>query len=292
MNGIEATPKTERAELGFLRTTVGTEAIRSVAALHESLVGELTDSSAHAVKFQFSGFVAETPAKFLERFPENTFAVLFCGGQLPYAGAILFSPELGQRIIAKWFNLQNAAAKKTFSALEESTFWQAAERLARVFLSVYARAGLEQPRIVGRGRLREMSDAFVSLPEIVAFKYAAEMPANERLGLPICAVLDTEIVARLVRPDKDAPIVETVSPAARAARNLPIETAVVLGSFKISLTDLAALKVGDTILLPDPDEAWLEAADSVKLLPLKVEIEGERAQLHVLEDEGAVDLKK
>ena len=282
-------PTSEGSELELWRTTADAEGMRFVASLHESVASALTESLAHAVKLRFSGFAVGGPLKFLERFPENTYVVLFCGEALPHAGAVLFSPELGHQIIAKWFNLQKTSEKKAFTALEESSFWRVAERLTQVFLSVYAKAGLNQPTVVSRGRLRDMTDALVSLREIVAFKYALETPAAERMGLPICAVLDTEMASRLVGPEKDDSPPEDISVAAHAARHLPIETSVVLGSFRISLAELAAIKANDTILLPDPNEAWLGAGNSIKLLPLEVELAGEQAKFYVLGGDEVID---
>jgi hypothetical protein len=150
-----------------------------------------------------------------------------------------------------------------------------------VLLSAYANAGLSQPTMVSSGRLRDRIDALASSREIVAFKYVAESSGVERTGLPVCVLLDTEMVLRLVTPKKEDPSFDSVPLYPPVTHRLPIETRVVLGSFRMPLAKLSAVKLGETILLPDPDEAWLGTADNLKLFPLEVELDGQRARLRV-----------
>jgi hypothetical protein len=279
----------ENRKLELTQARVAGKKLQFLAAMHESLVGDVAESLGRAAKMRLSGFVQEKAAKALEPFSENSYATLFCAEEFVYAGAVLFSAEFSCRIIAGWFNLRRELSNRALTPLEEGAFWRAAERVTRVFLSAYANSGFREPRVISRGRLRDVGGALANLHEILLFKYNAEMPASACPEPPLCVLLGAEMASRLVAREAQEPRETEESTVARSTWRLPIETAVVLASFSVPLAELEVIKPGDTILLPDPNEAWLGTSGKPRLLPLEVELDGRLARLRLRDPQENTD---
>jgi flagellar motor switch protein FliM len=67
---------------------------------------------------------------------------------------------------------------------------------------------------------------------------------------------------------------------AGAVRRLPIEIDIVLGSWTVPLRELLRLKVGEKIVLPDGEDAWLSAR-GVRLRSANIEISGNQASVKI-----------
>ncbi len=64
-------------------------------------------------------------------------------------------------------------------------------------------------------------------------------------------------------------------------RRLPIEVEVVLGSWRASIAELTRLRVGDRIVLPDGEDAWL-ATRGIRIRRASVEITASTAMIDIL----------
>ena len=64
-------------------------------------------------------------------------------------------------------------------------------------------------------------------------------------------------------------------------RRLPLEVEVVLGSWKAPIAELMRFRVGDRIVLPDGEDAWL-AARGVRIRRAAVEIATSGATIDIL----------
>ena len=68
-------------------------------------------------------------------------------------------------------------------------------------------------------------------------------------------------------------------------RRLPIEVEVVLGSWKAPIAELMRLRVGDRIVLPDGEDAWLAGARCVRIRRI-----AGPCQIAISEEARAIDI--
>jgi hypothetical protein len=64
-----------------------------------------------------------------------------------------------------------------------------------------------------------------------------------------------------------------------------VAAAIVLGGWTVPMAELAALKPGDDLLLPDGGDAWLEV-EGLRLCPLGVELTGPILRVRPREVDG------
>jgi hypothetical protein len=72
---------------------------------------------------------------------------------------------------------------------------------------------------------------------------------------------------------------------AKRAAALPVGIDLVLGSWNAPLEDLARLRPGDLIVLPEGDDAWL-ASGTVELRRVRVTVSGRRMIIAPMEGSG------
>ncbi|HXW84653.1 MAG TPA: FliM/FliN family flagellar motor switch protein [Candidatus Binataceae bacterium] len=170
-----------------------------------------------------------------------------------------------------------AAQSRPFSKIEQSVLRRVLERLQRQLGVAYQEAGIgalvsakEQPQADGRGLFGPDDSVMVATYKV--------SDRTSRAGITIVA--GSGIVAAVPHPAEKVERRRGSIDVANAVALLPIDLDVVLGTWVVSLQDLGALKIGDSIVLPDGDDAWLEAR-GVRLMDAQAKVGGRRITVEV-----------
>ena len=150
-----------------------------------------------------------------------------------------------------------AAAEAPLTRLETIMSLRTVERLLRHMNDCYLRGGLGAVKSSGRSESLKDSPWLGPDDYLASFRYTVGDPGRNR-------AITVAINEALVTSIKPGPSNEAKSgPSAqlqRAAAAAPLEAAIVLGHWRVPLSELAQLAPGDEIVLPAGDDARLEVA--------------------------------
>ncbi|MGH7841563.1 MAG: hypothetical protein ACREQD_08375 [Candidatus Binataceae bacterium] len=133
---------------------------------------------------------------------------------------------------------------------------------------VYAAAQIGPVKNVGRGAALAETPLFGQADYLAVFRYAI---GAAEAGLNLMVVANVELIGAI---RAEPPVIRESAGSARVTRlaaAMPVRAAIVLGGWNAPIAELAALALGDEIILPDGADAWLEAA-GIRLRPIQVEV--------------------
>lgn len=210
---------------------------------------------------------------------------LFSIASTSISGFLMMTGALARFLVRNRLGLKSATdddANEPFTRIETAIARETTRAMLARLGEAYAKAGLGSI-----GNIREcddLADSFLFAPDeslaLLRFRMNA---VGEELRLLIA--LSGSVVSAMSE-HHPAAIAEGNGRNAIAGvvRQLPIEVDVVLGSWKVPLRELLQLRAGDKIVLPDGEDAWLEAR-GVRIRRASVEVRGNRASLEIRRSE-------
>jgi hypothetical protein len=146
---------------------------------------------------------------------------------------------------------------------------------------IYRARGLGAPASLHHGE--RLSDNLLLSPDdrMVLFRFG---PGRGARGRAITVGAKVEIVDTIEESSRYGRAPASASTAKRAAA-LPVGVDLVLGSWNAPLEDLATLRPGDLIVLPEGDDAWL-ASGTVELRRVRVTVSGRKMIIAPMEGSG------
>jgi len=263
-------PAPQRYELW--RPVIGSEDRGALERIHQELAAEWSrgplergdDGGAVA----FEGFGFEDFGRFGKTMRTAQVA-FFAIEDTPVAGMLMLGIDLARDLVDARLGAPASAAPVAFSPLEIGLLHQVLNQLAERLAEVYRREGigkLEVTRVSG-----QIDDLRLFAPDdcLIVFRFRVGEKGSA-LRLSIATGLEMiELVKKLAGASRPVPASQAV---ARIVREIPVRTRVILGSWRLPLREVAVLKRGDSIVLPDGADAWLEA-EGTKLGHVKIGID-------------------
>jgi flagellar motor switch protein FliM len=206
---------------------------------------------------------------------------MFAIESTPISGFLMMSGGLAKFMVSGRLGLKAAPAGKTaapFTRIEASVARETMRGLLARLGEAYLAANLGKVhniRYCDSG-----ADTFLFAPEeslaLLTFRIGgAGADSRMMLGLSssILSSMTDHHPAAIAQCDGRESV-------AGAVRRLPIEIDVVLGSWTVPLRELLQLRVGEQIVLPDGEDAWLSAR-GVRLRSASIEISGNQASVKI-----------
>ena len=152
--------------------------------------------------------------------------------------------------------------------LESVMAGRAITNLTRHLGEVYAGAGLGRMRSAMAGA--RMGDAGQFNPDdfMVVFRYQLGDPER---GMHLTIATGTGLLAAMREDQSATKKAPESTEHKQMAVAVPVMAAIVIGVWTVSLAELAQVRVGDEIVLPDGDDAWI-ASGGVRLQAARVEL--------------------
>lgn len=269
-------PAPQRYELW--RPVIGSEDRGALERIHQELAAEWSrgplergdDGGAVA----FEGFGFEDFGRFGKTIRAAQIAFLAIE-DTPVVGMLMLGIDLARDLVDTRLGAPAPAEGGSFSPLESGLLHQVLNQLAERLAEVYGREGIGKLKVTRVGE--QIDDLRLFAPDdcLIAFRFRVGEKGSA-LRLSIATSLEMiELVKKLAGASRPAPGSQAV---ARIVREIPVRTRVILGSWRVPIREIAVLKRGDSIVLPDGADAWLEA-DGVRLGRVKIGID--RRQLTV-----------
>lgn len=206
---------------------------------------------------------------------------LFSIASTPISGFLMMTGELAKFLVSRRLGLKSASdddANQPFTRIEASIASETSRAMLTRLGDTYATAGLGSI-----GNIREcddLADSFVFAPEefLALLKFRMSARGRERrlligLGGNILTVMSERHPATVAKSSSRSAIVNVV-------RQLPIEVDVVLGSWKVPISELLQIRAGDKIILPDGEDAWLKVG-GVRIRRASVEVSATGAGVQI-----------
>jgi flagellar motor switch protein FliM len=212
---------------------------------------------------------------------------LFSIASTPISGFLMMTGALAKFLVSSRLGLKSPSddqANHPFTRIETAIARETTRAMLARLGDAYATAGLGSV-----GNVREcddLADSFLFAPEehlaLLKFRMSAmgeELRVLIGLSATAAGAMSGPHPAAVAKSSSRDAIVSVV-------RQLPIEVDVVLGRWKVPLSELVQLRAGDKIVLPEGEDAWIAArgvrirrANVVIGNGVSVEIRGrERAQ--------------
>ena len=206
--------------------------------------------------------------------------VLFSIASTPISGFLMMTGALAKLLVNSRLGLKSAAPDQAaaFTRIETAVARETTRTLIRGLSDAYIAAKLG--KIGNLRQCENLADSFLFAPEeslaLLEFRVgAASDESRVLLGLNSAIVNSmSEHHQQVVAPSDGRDAIVS------AVRRLPLQIEVVLGSWKVPLGELLRLRVGEKIVLPDGEDAWLSAR-GVRLRRANIEIAGNRATIEI-----------
>jgi len=282
----QSSPSPQRYELW--RPVIRAERRRALEQIHHDLAAEwsrdLLERLDHADPVRFEGIGLEDFARFGESC-QAVQVVFFAIERTPIAGVLALGSDLARHLVDARFGspAPQPAAANTFSRLEMGLVRQTLDQLVERLGDAYARAGIGRLRVTRV--CEQLGDMLLFAPDdcLIVFRFRVGEQGSP-LKLSIAANTDLmKMVKELAPASRRARASERL---VRTCREIPIDARVVLGAWRARLREVAGLKPGDSIVLPDGADAWLEA-NGIRIGRVKVEVDGRRLTVAARPREGA-----
>jgi len=217
---------------------------------------------------EFEGLSFESYATLNHTNGEAVHSAVFALERTDIGGALLISADLASCLVLSRLGILEEASSdsshKAFTRIETAIIREAMRLLLTSLGATYARAG------VGAGVLRysERSKdplALASHDYVLALRFRLELPPRS-LTLTIAV---TRNIINAVGDLTVSKLGQGSQSTGRVLSRLPVEIDVMLGEWYLPLTELSTLKPGDTIVLPDGEDAWL-STNGITLMKVRV----------------------
>lgn len=170
---------------------------------------------------------------------------------------------------------------RPFTRLESVIVRELQTALVEALAKIYRAHGLRAPASVHHGERLRDSLLLSSNDRMILFRFGFGPAAP---GGAITVGANVQIVDTIQEPSPEVPPLASPN-TAKCAAGLPVGIDLILGSWNASLADLASLRRGDLIVLPEGDDAWL-ASGTVKLRRVRVTVSGRRMTIEPVEGSG------
>jgi len=206
---------------------------------------------------------------------------LFSIASTPISGFFVMSEALAKFLVHRRLGISSATAdnrEASFTKIEAAIARETTRSMLSRLGEAYAKAGLGT--LAHIRECRDLTDSFIFAPEesLALLRFRMNVGSEDpRLlvalsGSVVAALAEHHPTAIAEGNGRDA-IVNVV-------RRLPIEVDVVLGSWKAPLGEMMRLRVGDKIVLPDGEDAWL-AARGIRIRRAAVEVSASAATIEI-----------
>ncbi len=257
------------------RPVIGSEDRGALERIHQELAAEWSRSPLErgdeggAVAFEGVGFEDFGRLGESIRAVQTAFLAI---EDTPVVGMLMLGIDLARDLVDTRLAAPPAAAGTTvsFSPLEIGLLRQVLNQLVERLAEVYGRAGIG--KLVVTRVSEQIDDLRLFAPDdcLIVFRFRVGEKGSA-LKLSIATSLEMiDLVKKQGAASRPAPGSKAV---AQIVREIPVRTRVILGSWRLPLREVAALKRGDSIVLPDGADAWLEAGGT-RLGRVKVAIDG------------------
>jgi len=255
---------------------------RAAAAWTQGLRGRLRRGDA----LRFNGFSLESSARLAATPAVGGLASLFTIADTRIAGGVIASARLAAYFVGRYpeskpnpQSTDDAAISvdgERLTPLETAVARRALEELVSQLGKLYAAAQIGSLKSVGRGMALAETPLLGQADYLAVFHYSIGAAAS---GLNLTVIANLELIDAMRAEPAAIPAWSSSARVARLAAAIPVRAAIVLGGWRVSLGELAALRPGDQIVLPDGADAWLEAA-RIRLRPIRVEVAGQVARAY------------
>lgn len=206
---------------------------------------------------------------------------LFTIVSTPISGFIQIDGELARFLVSARLGLKSAGADlagQPFTRIEMAIAHEMTRAMLARLGEAYAAAGLGS--LCNIRECSDLADSFAFAPEdYMALLKFRLCEAGEATGLVIG--LTANVLEALSRRAPMASGKRRGRGAIVAAvRQLPIDIDVVLGRWTVPVGELAQLQVGDRIVLPEGEDAWL-ASRGVRIRHARVDVDGNGAAIQI-----------
>lgn len=282
----------ESAPSPFLKPTISRRRRVSLTNLHESAAANLTRAMraylAPGDNFIFSGLGFETFESLAAADVAEASSAIFELDSSRIAGLVLASRELAVYLIESRLGYAIDAVKdaseSALTNLESAVLRGAIDEMIAAITAAYEAANIARPSIIRRGeRLGDIVMFARSAPMIV-FRFRAGAADNRR---SMMVAANVEFIGAVADPGPSIRPAAASRAADSSAVQLPFVADVVLGSWRSAVGEVASIKVGDEIVIPPGDEAWLSSGD-IHLLDLAVEFGPDRTILRAVTGSKAI----
>jgi flagellar motor switch protein FliM len=211
---------------------------------------------------------------------------LFAVAPTSVSGFLMMTGAFARFTVARRLGLKSASQK---SALEEKLdvpFTRIEAAIAREITRGLLARLAETYRAANLGNLGSVrqcdndAESFGVAPEepLALLKFHLGAPSDD---LRVLIGLSSSILNSLTEHLPETPAQSNGRDAVvNVVRRLPLEVDVVLGSWKVPLRELLELRIGDRIVLPDGEDAWLSAS-GVRVRRARVELRGTGASIAI-----------
>jgi len=271
-------------ELG--RPIIRREQRLTFEAIHRAIAQTWSESMADFlqgnVKLQFEGLDFGAFSSVAVDESPSAQIVLFSIASTPINGFMMLSGALAQFLVGGRLAMGSAPEDQSatrFTRIEGAIARETTRSMLGRLGEAYAVAGLGA--VANIRECDDLADSFLFEPDesLALLRFRISGTGKD---LSLLIALSGSIVAALAEHqptvvtdgDTRAAIIDVV-------RRLPIEVEVVLGSWRASIAELMRLQVGDRIVLPDGEDAWL-AARSIRIRPASIEIRASGATIDIL----------
>jgi flagellar motor switch protein FliM len=284
----QALPSSQRYELW--RPVIRAERRATLERVHQELAAAwsrlLNENLGESAPVTFEGIGLED----FRQLSEGSSAALIAFFEIEdasVAGMLTIGADLARHMIEARFGAaakdESAAAQgATFSRLEMGILRQGLEQMAEQLGEIYSRASIGRVRVT---RICEhLADFPLFSPDDCLIVFRFRLGEQEgKLRFSIAANAD---LMNLVKEHMPARTARRSGKLARICAEIPVDVRVMLGAWNVPLRELVNLKRGDSIVLPDGADAWLDAFGR-RVASVKVEIEGRRLTVMAVEGTSA-----
>jgi Type III flagellar switch regulator (C-ring) FliN C-term len=251
---------------------------RALLELHQQVAEKWTQnlraSSRQGDKIKLAGFTFESADRLAAEQTDGSSVTLFAADGTRMAGCVLVSASLSAYFASYKVEIDkpdnSSPSVVRLTRLETMVARGAIEGLVTQLIECYGRAGIPNLKSTGRDEGLKSTPLFGSQDYLAVCRYGLGDPEKE-LSVTVALNIDLVDAIRVNPTITRAPV---ASPrVGRFAEAVPVEATIVLGSWRVPVGELAGLKLGDEIVLPAGDDAWLEVA-GIPIRAVRVEVDG------------------
>jgi hypothetical protein len=239
-------------------------------------------------RVNFEGFSFESCARLAAAQTAGGIVTLFAVESTRIAGAMIVNAPLAAYFAGRYpvdaAAERDSAGVPALTQLETALALHALDEVLQQVKQLYAGAQVGPVKKVGSGPLSE-TPLFSPDDYLAVFRYAIG-DAESSLSLTVAA--NAELIGAIHVESERSHGPTSSLHVARLAATAPLRAAIVLGGWRVSIGELAALKPGDELVLPDGADAWLETA-GLRVRRLRVEVAGAALRAYPVARSSAQD---
>jgi flagellar motor switch protein FliM len=243
--------------------------------------GALRDFLGRGEQVEFAGLEFESFQKLSEREAHDCQTAAFAIEDTEIVGFLLLSDVEARKLVDNRLGLGRTepvqGERIKFSRIEGAILREAIHLILDRLSSAYALVGLG--RLVVTRQSERLADTLVFSPQdyLVILRY--------RVGAaPNSVAITLAISSNMINGVRDMAGGDRSGGGSKrlraAAAELPMQVDVVLGSWAVPPQELAVMKAGDKIILPDGEDAWLEGR-GVRLRKVRARFDGPESLIEV-----------